>query len=200
MAYCTQCGKSLLPVAKFCPACGTQVITIQSKTYASGYKEKMFKGVEQQLKSSLRSKATSSFQKNASEWIEKSKTGAKKAQEVTSKTKVTEVAKQETTGGVTIWTWLYLIVNTILAVRSYRLNEVLGILFFSFLVLVLVFIRLKKPKPYNWLIKLLVVVQVVFLAALIYLSVMDQNFTFTSLLFAALLFIDFKLLFNGNKN
>ncbi|MFV0267462.1 MAG: hypothetical protein ACK5HT_10050, partial [Draconibacterium sp.] len=74
------------------------------------------------------------------------------------------------------------------------------ILFFSFLVLLLVFIRMKKPKPYNGLIKLLVVVQVVFLAALIYLSVMDQNFTFTSLLFAALLFIDFKLLFNGNKN
>ncbi|MFV0268998.1 MAG: zinc-ribbon domain-containing protein, partial [Draconibacterium sp.] len=79
MAYCTQCGKSLLPVAKFCPACGTQIITDQSKTYASGYKE---------------------------------------------------------------------------------------ILFFSFLVLLLVFIRMKKPKPYNGLIKLLVVVQVVFLAAL----------------------------------
>lgn len=200
MAYCTKCGKPLLPAAKFCPACGTQIIAGQNTSYASGYKEKMYKGVEQQLKSSLRSKASSSFQKNASEWIEQGKTEAKKVQEVTSKRKVTESVKKETPGGVTIWTWLYLIVNIILAVQGYRINEVLGILFFSFIILALVYSRRKKAKPYNWLVKLLLVVQVVFLAALIYLRVMDQNFTLTALLFGALLFIDFKLLFNGNKN
>ncbi|MCG6187307.1 zinc ribbon domain-containing protein [Maribellus maritimus] len=201
MAFCTNCGQQLITRAKFCPACGTKILATQSQAYTSGYKEKMVKGVEQQLKSSMRSKATSSFQKNASQWVEKGKTVAEKTRNnVKPKSKSNPAVENDVSGGVTIWTWLYLIVNIILVIQGYHINEVLGILLFSVIVLVIAFTRKKKAKPYSWLVKIIVVIQLVFLAALIYQRVMAQNFTFTALLFAALFFVDFKLLFNGNKN
>lgn len=224
MAYCTNCGQPLLGQVKFCAGCGTKVLTEQIKTFATGYKEKMYKGVEQQLKSSLRSYAESTLRKNISRMAEKgisavldpppmpgpspvSQTSAsqpspveKKSTPVSQPSSVSEsTIEYEDKGGVTLWTWLYVIVNVIIAVRGYLSNEVIGILVCSIIVLLLVFTRRKKVKPYNWLSKLLIVVQMVVVASILYRHVMGQFFTFTSLLFAALLYIDFSLLFKGNK-
>lgn len=220
MAYCTNCGQPLLDQAKFCAGCGTKVLAEQIRTYASGYKVKMHKGVEQQLKSNLRSYANSTIQKNISQMAEKGISAVldpppidkksssvsqpppieKKSAPVSQPSPVSEPAiEYEVQGGVTIWTWLYLIVNVIIAVRGYLSNEVIGILLCSIIVLLLVFIRRKKAKPYYWLSKLLIVVQMVVVASILYRHVMSQYFTFTSLLFAALLYIDFSLLFKGNK-
>jgi hypothetical protein len=66
-------------------------------------------------------------------------------------------------------------------------------------VLLSVFIRRKKEKPYNWFSKLIIVVQLIFVASILYRHVMSQYFTLTSLIYAALLYIDFSLLFKGNK-
>lgn len=189
MAYCTNCGQPLLGQAKFCAGCGTKVLAEQIRTYASGYREKMHKGVEQQLKSNLRSYANAAIKKNISRMAEKGISAAVSAPPITNKV----------AGGVTLWTWLYLIVNVIIAVRGYHSDQVIGIVFCSLIVLSLVFIRRKKAKPYNWLTKLLLVVQMVIVALILYRHVMDQYFTFISLLFAALLYIDFTLLFKGNK-
>ena len=207
MAYCTNCGQPLFGQAKFCAGCGAKVLAEQIRTYASGYKEKMHKGVEQQLKSSLRSYANSTIQKKISQMAEKGISAIldpppieKKSAPVSQPPPVSEPAiEYEVQGGVTIWTWLYLIINVIIAVRGYLSNEVIGILLCSIIVLLLVFIRRKKAKPYYWLSKLLIVVQMVVVASILYRHVMSQYFTFTSLLFAALLYIDFSLLFKGNK-
>ena len=225
MAYCTNCGQPLLGQAKFCASCGTKVLAEQVRTYATGYKEKMHKGVEQQLKSSLRSYANSTIRKNISQLAEKGisaveetfhntlsgrETAPFDSNPISKEIKPAPVDKKsapvserpieyEVRGGVTIWTWLYLIVNVIIAVRGYHSYEVIGILVCSLIVLLLVFIRRKKAKPYNWLTKLFVLVQVVIVASILYRHVMGQFFTFISLLFAALLYIDFSLLFKGNK-
>lgn len=222
MAYCTNCGQPLLGSAKFCAGCGTKVLAEQIQTYATAYKEKMYKGVEQQLKISLRSYAESTLRKNISQLAEKgisavlepppppasqSPTFEKKSSPASESSSVTEtspvsepVIEYEERGGVTIWTWLYLIVSVIIAVRGYLSNEVIGILFCSVIVLLLVFTRRKKAKPYNWLAKLLIVVQMFVVASILYRHVMGQYFTLTSLIFAALLYIDFSLLFKGNKH
>ncbi len=225
MAYCTNCGQPLLGQAKFCAGCGTKVLAEQIRTYASGYKEKMYKGVEQQLKSSLRSYANAAIKKNISRLAEKGISAAKEAAHNTLTEKETAPSKRYPSpkeidpppvapkptatakqpiahvvaGGVTLWTWLYLIVNVIIAVRGYHSDQVIGIVFCSLIVLSLVFIRRKKAKPYNWLTKLLLVVQMAIVALIFYRHVMDQFITFISLLFAALLYIDFTLLFKGNK-
>lgn len=223
MAYCTNCGQPLLGQVKFCAGCGTKVVAELIQTYATGYKEKMYKGVEQQLKSSLRSYAESTLRKNISRMAEKGISAVldpppipgptpvsqipvsqpspveKKSTTVSQPTATEPPIEYEVNGGITIWTWLYVIVNVIIAVRGYLSNEVIGILVCSIIVLLLVFTRRKKVKPYNWLSKLLIVVQMVVVASILYRHVMGQFFTFTSLLFAALLYIDFSLLFKGNK-
>ena len=211
MAYCTNCGQPLLGQAKFCAGCGTKVLAEQIRTYASGYKEKMHKGVEQQLKSSLRSYANAAIKKKAAHnTLSEKEAAPSKRNPVQKEIDPPPVEKRsaavsappitnKVAGGVTLWTWLYLIVNVIIAVRGYHSDQVIGIVFCSLIVLSLVFIRRKKAKPYNWLTKLLLVVQMVIVALILYRHVMDQYFTFISLLFAALLYIDFTLLFKGNK-
>ena len=207
MAYCTNCGQPLLGQAKFCAACGTKVLAEQVRTYATGYKEKMHKGVEQQLKSSLRKYAESTLRKNISQLAEKGRSAVLEPPPVVQKpTAVPEAppitkppVASEARGGVSIWTWLYLIVNVILAFRGYLSSEARAIILCSVVVLLFAFIRRKRPKPYHWLAKLLIVVQMVLVASILYRHVMGQYFTLTSLLFAALLYIDFSLLFKGNK-
>ena len=224
MAYCTNCGQPLIDQARFCPGCGTKVVVEQMRTYATGYKEKMYKGVEQQLKSSLKSFAKSTVQKNVSRMTEKGFSAVQEAisnsmSEKTAsavdvkstskkiKTKsvdkksahVSESSYEGVKGGVTIWTWLYLIVSVFIGYREYYVNEVIGILLFSFIVLLVVLIRRKKAKPYNWLTKIIIVVQIVLVGSILYRLVMNQYFTLTTLIYAALLYIDFKLLFKGNK-
>lgn len=207
MAYCTHCGQPLLGQAKFCASCGTKVLAEQVRTYATGYKEKMYKGVEQQLKSSLRKYAESTLRKNVSQLAEKGVSAVLEpppvVQQPTAVPEPPPITKQpvasEARGGVTIWTWLYLIVNLILAFRGYLSSEVMAIILCSAVVLLSVFFRRKKAKPYHWLAKLLIVVQMVLVASILYRHVMGQFFTLTSLLFAALMYIDFSLLFKGNK-
>lgn len=207
MAYCTNCGQPLLGNAKFCSGCGSKVLSEQIQTYATAYKEKMYKGVEQQLKSSLRSYAESILRKNISQLAEKGMSAVsetppieKKSIPVSEPLPVSEpVIEYEESRGVTIWTWLYLIVSVIIAVRGYLSNEVIGILFCSIIVLLLVFARRKKAKPYNWFAKILIVIQMVVVASILYRHVMGQYFTFTSLIFVTLLYINFSLLFKRNK-
>lgn len=207
MAYCTHCGQPLLGQAKFCASCGAKVLAEQVRTFATGYKEKMYKGVEQQLKSSLRKYAESTLRKNVSQLAEKGVSAVLEpppvVQQATAVPKPPPITKQpvasEARGGVTIWTWLYLIANLIIAFRSYLSYEARGIIVSSCIVLLMVFFRRKKPKPYNWATKLLIVVQMVLVASILYRHVMGQFFTLTSLLFAALMYIDFSLLFKGNK-
>ncbi len=167
----------------------------------------MHKGVEQQLKSSLRKYAESALRKNVSQLAQKGVSAVLEpppvVQKPTAAPEPPPITKppvaSEARGGVTIWTWLYLIVNVIIAFRGYLSYEARGIILCSVIVLLFAFIRRKRPKPYHWLAKLLIVVQMVLVASVLYHHVMGQYFTLTSLLFAALLYIDFSLLFKGNK-
>lgn len=205
----------------------------------TGYKEKMYKGVEQQLKSSLRSYAESTLRKNIQHLAEKgieavsettpvsetrtysepppfgrkstpvsepppipkttSATRSKTFPETPPVGRKSTSVSELTPARVNIWTWLFLIVSVIIAVRGYLYYEVIGILICSFLVLLSVFIRRKKEKPYNWFSKLIIVVQMVIVTSILYRHLMSQYFTLTSLIYAVLLYIDFSLLFKGNK-
>ena len=95
------------------------------------------------------------------------------------------------------WTWIYIIMNALLLILGSKSEEVVGVLIFSVIILAIVFFRRKKEKPYNWLVKIILVVQLIFLVALIAESI--EYISFFTLVFMGLLLANLALLFKGNN-
>ncbi|MDD3721979.1 MAG: zinc ribbon domain-containing protein [Lutibacter sp.] len=204
MSYCSNCGTNIPLKAKFCPSCGTEIILKTAKEYLTGYKEKMYKNTVMSLKNEGRyfaeskvKEALSSFTKSPTNISEKTQS----ISEVFKPNKKVETNQTESiskTGGITIWTWIYLIINALLVYLGYRIDTILGTLFFSTVVLLFVFLRRHKPNPYNWLVKIILLLQIVYLILLLpdgvilYLGI-------NTLLLLGLFITDFILLFKGNK-
>ena len=208
MSFCTQCGSPLMANAKFCPACGTKILTSGTKDVWTGYKQKMYKNVVQSLenegKKFVQKKAQEVFQKVLSNGSSVKSTATETVSEIF-KSQNQSVAKEfyqpeetvQTGAGVDIWTWIYVLLNGILIYKGYRSGEVIGVVFFSLLILLVVFWRRDKPKPYNWLVKIIQLLQMVFLVALIAERIEYPNVI--TLLMAALFLVNLRLVFKGNK-
>ncbi|MCB0472932.1 MAG: zinc ribbon domain-containing protein [Flavobacteriaceae bacterium] len=203
MAYCTKCGSQLPPAAKFCPVCGSQIASVATKG-TGGYKQAMYKKAVQKLQSQgeqlVKEKLTETVKKSISQNLKKEVSFNKNEIENFEKSTI-NTSKPESTKlvskGLTLWTWIYLAVNILMVVKYNRSDELMGIAFFSVIVLIVVFIRKSKQKPYNWLVKIILGIQLIFLAALIFER---SAYPDLSLLFLiALLLIDLRLLFKGNK-
>lgn len=224
MAFCTNCGKALGSGVNFCPGCGTRVAAAPAEVKPRGYKETMFKGVEQRLKTTLQGQARSAaekiFSKAAGQEIRESfggKSGntgrahpgntsgetSRKSQPVTPK----EVLPETQGKGVSGLIWIFLLLSILLGIAgfisygnieawAYGIGRVLSL---SAVILIGVLFRRKKEKPLNWLFKILLLAQILFLGWILYNRVMGQYFDMSALVMAALLSTDLKLLFNGNK-
>lgn len=203
MAYCTKCGSLLPPAAKFCPVCGSPTALTATKD-TGGYKQAMYKKAVQKLQSHgeqlVKEKLTETVKKSIVQNLKKevsfNKHEIENLEKSTIKTSEIESTKP-VSKGLTLWTWIYLGVNILMVVKYYRSDELMGIAFFSTIILILVFIRKSKQKPYNWLVKIILGIQLISLAALIF-----ERYAYPdlSLLFLiALLLIDLRLLFKGNK-
>lgn len=228
MAFCTNCGKALGSGVNFCPGCGTRVAAAPPEAKIRGYKEKMFKGVEQRLKTTLQGQARSAaekvFSKVTGQEIRESfggksgNTGRAHPGNTsgntsgrtsgTSQPVTPEEGLPETHGrGVSGWIWIFLLLSILLGIAgfisygnieawAYGIGRVLAL---STVILIGVLFRRKKEKPLNWLFKILLLAQILFLGWILYNRVMGQYFDMSALLMAALLSTDLKLLFNGNK-
>ena len=176
MPYCTNCGTNYIQEAKFCTSCGAKINGETSNEYPSEYKEKLYKNTVTGLEQS----------QNVSEVFKPNKKAESYLEETSSKT-----------GGITIWTWIYLIINALLVYLGYRIETVLGTLLFSVVVLLLVFLRRDKPKPYNWLVKIILLLQLVYLILVLPEGILYLGIN--TLLLIALFITNFILLFKGNK-
>lgn len=209
MAFCTNCGQSLGSGVSFCPSCGTRVAAVPPESKIRGYKEKMFKGAEQRLKTTLQGQARSAAQKVFSKAAGEARRQAGEAisESFTSK----EAVPQNPGKGVSGWIWIFLLLSILLALLSgvsgdlaFVVTGILAygigrVLILSAVILLLVLARKNKPKPMNWLAKILLLGQILLLTWILYNRIMGQYFDLSALVMAALLSTDLKLLFNGNK-
>lgn len=209
MAFCTNCGQSLGSGVSFCPSCGTRVAAVPPESKIRGYKEKMFKGAEQRLKTTLQGQARSAAQKVFSKAAGEARRQAGEAisESFTSK----EAVPQNPGKGVSGWIWIFLLLSIFLALLSgvsgdlaFVVTGILAygigrVLILSAVILLLVLARKNKPKPMNWLAKILLLGQILLLTWILYNRIMGQYFDLSALVMAALLSTDLKLLFNGNK-
>lgn len=209
MAFCTNCGQSLGSGVSFCPSCGTRVAAVPPESKIRGYKEKMFKGAEQRLKTTLQGQARSAAQKVFSKAAGEAR---RQAGEAISESFTSEEAVPENpVKGVSGWIWIFLLLSILLALLSgvsgdlaFVVTGILAygigrVLILSAVILLLVLARKNKPKPMNWLAKILLLGQILLLTWILYNRIMGQYFDLSALVMAALLSTDLKLLFNGNK-
>ena len=259
MAFCTNCGNPLGIGVNFCPSCGTRVAGFSSGAKIRGYKEKMVKGVEQRLKTTLqghaRTAAKKVFSKAAGEARRQaeaifdnhfnpstsggSSTGsgreiretfggrsaptetprpgtssAKTSGKTSAKSesfKSEEAALKKSGKGVSGWIWIFLLLTILLGLLTWMSGDLAFIftgglpygigrvLLLSAVILLLVLARKNKPKPLNWLVKILLLGQIFLLAWILYNRIMGEYFNLPALVMAALLSTDLKLLFSGNK-
>ena len=203
MSFCSNCGHLLIAQDKFCTSCGSKLFGEVSKHHLSEYQEKMYKNVVISLKkegqnfaTSKAKEAFSTFTKNQFKSIEHPQA-------------ISEVFKPEKRSGNQVkpnvstasklnkWTWIYLILNGLLVYLGHQSDQVIGVLIFSVLILGIVFFRRKTEKPYNWLVKILLIIQLVFLVALVAEGI--EYISYIIVLFIGLLITDFILLFKGNN-
>ena len=201
MSYCSNCGTNISQDAKFCPSCGNKIVLKTANKYLTEYKEKMYKNTVMSLKKEGENvaenkikEAFSSFTKSTTNVSEKTQT------EVFKPTKKTETKHTDNilkAGGITIWTWIYLIINMLLMFLGYRIDTILGTLLFSVIILLFVFLRRLKPNPYNWLVKILVWLQIAYLVLVLPEGILYLGIN--TLLLIGVFITDFVLLFKGNK-
>lgn len=203
MSYCSNCGTNIPVEAKFCPSCGTKIVLKTANKYLTGYKEKMFKNTVMSLKNKGQNFAESKVKEALKSFTKEPINVSEKTQsisEVFKPTKKTETKQTDSiskAGGITIWTWIYLIISVLLVYNGYRIDTILGALFFSVIVLLIVFLRKFKPKPYNWLVKIILVLQIAYLVLVLPEGILYLGIN--TLLLIGIFITDIVLLFKGNK-
>jgi uncharacterized Zn finger protein (UPF0148 family) len=208
MSFCSNCGQKLATQIKFCPSCGTKISGVTSDLtspqHLKEYQEKMYKNTVISLKDEgrkiIENKAKETFSSFAKHKFKTSESTQPIAEVFKpAKTFNNEVNKPVSSASkINKWTWIYIVINALLVYFGNQLEEIVGVLFFSFFILLIVFIRRKKEKPYNWLVKIILVVQLIFLIALV--ADRLENITVITILLMGLLITNLMLLFNGNKS
>lgn len=203
MSYCSNCGTNIPEAAKFCPSCGTKIVLKTVNKYLTGYKEMMYKNTVMSLKNKGQNFAESKVKEALKSFTKEPINVSEKTQsisEVFKPTKKTETKQTDSiskAGGITIWTWIYLIISVLLVYNGYGIDTILGALFFSVIVLLIVFLRKSKPKPYNWLVKIILVLQIAYLVLVLPEGILYLGIN--TLLLIGIFITDIVLLFKGNK-
>jgi DNA-directed RNA polymerase subunit RPC12/RpoP len=203
MSFCSNCGKELALQIKFCPSCGTKIIATEAKQYLKGYQEKMYKNTAISLQRTA-TKIVQNATKESFSTVAKNIKNALDSSQSTSEifkpkpANTTKATTQKTAQLNSTWTWIYLILNGLLVYIGHQSDEAIGVLLFSVLILLLVFFRRNAAKPYNWFVKIILVIQLIFLIALIADGL--EYVAITTLLYMAILFANFMLIIKGNKS
>lgn len=203
MSYCSNCGTNIPEAAKFCPSCGTKVVNKTANKYLTGYKEKMYKNTVMSLKNEGRNFAESKVKEAFNSFTKRTTNVSEKTQSISEvfkpikKTETNHTDSISKAGGITIWTWIYLTINVLLVYYGYRIDTILGALLFSVIVLLFVFLRRSKPNPYNWLVKIILVLQIAYLVLVVPEGILYLGIN--TLLLTGVFITDFVLLFKGNK-
>ncbi len=99
---------------------------------------------------------------------------------------------------------LYLLLSALLLMSGRISEEIVGIEIFSFFILLGYGIRYKREKPFNWLLKIILILQVVLIVSFIMTQGEFLFYDIFSILIAlslvALFIVNIMLLIKGNKN
>jgi hypothetical protein len=187
--YCSQCGNEINSIAKFCPSCGQPV----KSTQLASEKPQMYKG---QSKSLLDSTSQVLKSQLAGKVVESVKAQIK-GTPISSSNPISEGIQQVANTGLDrLGTWSFLILNVLLLFIGYRSDTVMGVVLLSLVFGIFLFLRRKKPYPINWLIKIILILQVLVLLAVIVDSI-EYPGVISGLMFL-LLGVDLRLIFKKN--
>ncbi len=198
MAYCTDCGTKIEATTKFCPNCGANLKKSTEKKRKPP-KIDMEKGVIKSLKEETSNTIKSKVKKTLTPKIPKEKlTFADTVEQDAPKTHV-----EKSNEPIQKWMLFYFIINFILVLLYSGQEEVMGISFFSSIIIIAYWIRRKKEKPLNLVLKIVLILQ-----TLLVVSTLMQNLEYMAdnsdsaiavLLLAIFTFVNIKLLIVKNK-
>ena len=167
MKFCPNCGKELPEGVNFCPYCGYKLTKESDEVAKKEKSKKMSKGVTKSLKYSDTAK-TSETEVHA----EKRITGTASRKEKRSATKtMQEDLESAAIGSIGKYSLpnntiaLYFILSFILLMGNVYSDEIMGIFIYTLIVLVIILIRRKKEKPFNWLLNIFIILQEVLVFA-----------------------------------
>ncbi len=198
MSFCSNCGSELLQNQKFCPTCGTTLTA--TATHAPQLHKGESKSLQDQVVKQLKSKANNYVEQQVKKIVQDTGKEIKNQFDTTRNNVETQTQSMtnEAQGGIDLWTWVYVAINAILLYLGYRNDEVIGVMLFSIVILLFVFLRISKPKPYNWLVKILLILQALLLLAFAMEKIEYPN---SNVLLMLLMFvINLRLIFKGNKS
>ena len=200
MAYCTNCGTEIKNESKFCPSCGTKTALDANKSKRRPPpKRKMQKGVVKSLQDETTNYVKSKVKETIIQEVPKTKQKLKDdtgSQTLDKNTKTTKKGNKK-------WVILYFVFSFSLLYLFNEEDEIIGLAFFSIIVLITYFVRKKKEKPFNIFLKIILSLQV-----LLSISILMMNLEYMSsngysvlavLLNTLLIFTIIMLFFKGNK-
>jgi uncharacterized Zn finger protein (UPF0148 family) len=197
MPYCSNCGTSINNNIKFCPNCGTKMENISQKTEQSS-KNKMEKGVVKSLKKEVTDTVTSRL---------KSTISKNPLNESIFNDSSSEIKDNNPTSGIKKsfkkLIIIYLLISIFLLILGQKSDEIIGVQYFSIFILVAYGIRHKKEKPFNWFLKIILILQLILIFSVFMTSYKYFFSSFFSLLaglsILGLFIVNILLLFKGNK-
>ncbi len=212
MQYCTQCGTVISSQAKFCPSCGLEM---SFKSHAVEKTEdlpgKMEKGVTKSLQDSAEPISKRQIQEPVDEVMPKQDTFERKTADTHQHAEPPEIPRHQipepkrkggetqAKPGLTFWIWIYLVLNMALGFLAFRMEEVIWVLGLSLCIFLGVLIRKDKIIPFNWLIKIFIIGQMILLPELLYPRIQFMMIDAVTLLLLIILFLDIMMLFKGNR-
>lgn len=212
MQYCTQCGTAISSQTKFCPSCGLEM-SFKSPVVkeADHLPEKMEKGVVKSLQDRSEGISKAQIKESFNDLVPKKDALEMNADDQHRQTGFPPLPgkyfsppkvqghDQDKEAGVSFWIWIYLIFNLGLGYLGYRIANVIWILAISGFIIIGVWIRKGKLKPYNWLIKIFIIGQLIILPELLYPRLQYMAIDAVTILCIGILILDLLLLFKGNK-
>ncbi|TNF39905.1 MAG: zinc ribbon domain-containing protein [Cytophagales bacterium] len=187
-AFCPQCGSPLKSGARFCPSCGGALASL-----SQAMKPNFTKGQSKSYSGTVPTPAKAQILQKVKEVLPVMEKAAPKSFSPTGAEVVNQVQSSLDKAG----SWGFLLVNLLLLILGYSSDSVLGILFFSLIAGLFLFLRRNKPKPVNWVIKVILILQVIGLLALV-VDTLEYPGPI-SILMIILLAVDLRLIFKGNQ-
>jgi uncharacterized Zn finger protein (UPF0148 family) len=197
MPYCSNCGTSINNNIKFCPNCGTKMENISQKTEQSS-KNKMEKGVVKSLKKEVTDTVTSRLKSTISKNPLKESIFDDSSSEIKDNNPTSGIKKSFKKLII-----IYLLISIFLLILGQKSDEIIGVQYFSIFILVAYGIRHKKEKPFNWFLKIILILQLILIFSVFMTSYKYFFSSFFSLLaglsILGLFIVNILLLFKGNK-
>ncbi len=157
MKFCPNCGKELPNGVKFCPYCGYKLVK-ESDEDLKEKPKKMSKGVTKSLQELNNLKNVAQKVKPAYKDIGESFSNTSNTQDTSELESIGENRKYLLPNKTIA---LYFILNLILQAGSSGSDEVMGIFIYTWIVLIIIFLRRKKEKPFNWLLNIIIFLQAI---------------------------------------